>query len=411
MVKYMVIALIAVASSTAAAEKSVETFLRRRLSPIAGCSAQSECLQISGDGLNGGYDTCDADGKRTVCISWNNDGGTCVKDTSDSVSHACPVVDGVLNDDLNVKTENWGSGSQICVTVTGGEVAVFGVKDGSGCSDSGDYTVASGDTGTCSGPLTACQGGNKKECSWSFPTTVCDSSDDDTAGDDDGGGGGGGGQTCFSSEDMVQVENGDMKHFKDVKVGDSILSANRDGEISYSKVLFLPHGENDTPTTFVEIKTESGRMIKMTRRHLLPLCSGELVVAQNLKHGSCLKTVGGDELVTTTTETVINGVYTAIAENEFLVVNGFVASPFASSDGAKHAIFNQTDVDSWCSSNNWLVYESLHHHLGSDIESAPSQDCETMLEMMFSNFKDEPIGWGQNGWGYKGWKNPSSRSQ
>mmetsp|Transcript_16474 Transcript_16474/g.19484 ORF Transcript_16474/g.19484 Transcript_16474/m.19484 type:complete len:417 (-) Transcript_16474:65-1315(-) len=407
--------VISVAAALISAKADDPVFLRRRLAPIDACSEQSGCLSVEGDGDD---DVCDADGKRTVCITWNNIGGSCVKDTSDTISHACPVIDGVLNDAQNVKTEGWNSDNQICVTVSGGEDAVFGVKDGGGCSGAGDYTVASGITGTCSGPLTACTGGNTKECAWTFPTSECSSSkDDDADGGDDEDDGDTGGRTCFSSEDKVQLETGDLILFKNIKIGDSILSANREGEFSYSKVVFLPHGINNVTTTFVEIKTNTDRLIKMTRRHLLPLCNGELIVAQDVKTGSCLRTVDGDELVTTTNEVVVNGVYTAVTNNEFLVVNGFIASPFASPDGAKHGLFNKTDVDSWCSSNNWLVSEHLQHQksnrdINAPVEAThPSQDCEVLLEKLFNVFKDQPIGWGRHGWGYRGWKNPSSRPQ
>ena len=45
---------------------------------------------------------------------------------------------------------------------------------------------------------------------------------------------------------------------------------------------------------------------------------------------SCLRTVDGEELVTSATPARANGLYTAVAASgEFLVVDGIVASPFA----------------------------------------------------------------------------------
>jgi hypothetical protein len=107
-------------------------------------------------------------------------------------------------------------------------------------------------------------------------------------------------------------------------------------------------------------------------------------------------------------EVEINGVYTAVTESEFIVVNGIIASPFASPTAIAHALYNATDAAEWCTSNNWLAYESAQHHLDSN---TPSKDCEELLAEMFENYKDEPIGWGVDGWGYRGWKNPSSRNQ
>jgi hypothetical protein len=156
----------------------------------------------------------------------------------------------------------------------------------------------------------------------------------------------------------------------------------------------------------------------MTRRHLVPLCSGELMVAQELQVGSCLRTVHGNEKVVSTEEVHVDGVYTAVTEQEFLVVNGIVASPFASPSAMAHALYNETDVVDWCSSNNWLAFESRYEMQNPlDVKAMeemkqeePSKYCEFLLKEMYEQYKDEPIGWGVNGFGYKGWKNPSSRS-
>jgi len=240
--------------------------------------------------------------------------------------------------------------------------------------------------------------------------------------------GGGGTRTCFSGHDTVQMEgSGDRVLFKDLSVGDRIRSANRDGVVSYSSVVFLPHGENDIPTTFLEVITESSKKIKMTRGHLIQLCNGDLVSAHELSKDkgtkkkknnmNCIRSVDGDESIKSIRQVHSQGVYTAVTENEFLVVNDIIASPFASSSGLVHAFFNLTDMEDWCSSNNWLVYERLRHpqlinvlreqKQKEDLVS-PSSDCLSMLTDMFEKYKDEPVGWGEDGWGYRGWSNPSS---
>jgi len=227
-------------------------------------------------------------------------------------------------------------------------------------------------------------------------------------------GGGGGGRTCFSSDDKVTLESGKMIPFRSLQIGDSILSANRDGDISYSNVVFLPHGENDQRATFVEIKTKKmKKSLKMTRAHLIPLCSGSLSIAANLKVGSCIRTIDGDDEIMSTNSIKMNGVYTAVTENEFLVVNGIIASPFASSGALVHAFFNITDIEDWCASNDWLAFENAKHAHSTPSSSTtlkePSIDCLTMLNKMFENYKDEPVGWGVDGFGYRRhWSNPAS---
>eukprot|EP01083_Nonionella_stella_P117338 349544_1 len=72
-------------------------------------------------------------------------------------------------------------------------------------------------------------------------------------------------RTCFSGEDTVTLESGEIKPFSELQIGDSVLSSNREGEISYSPVVFLPHGENDKKSKFVKIILENDKEIKMTR--------------------------------------------------------------------------------------------------------------------------------------------------
>jgi len=273
------------------------------------------------------------------------------------------------------------------------------------CSYSG-YCDSS--CGYCAESDDASSGSSSDSSGSSDSTDDAGSSNDDTDDSASTGSSGAGGRTCFSGDDKVQLESGDMKLFRSVQVGDSILSANRDGVTSYSNVVFLPHGENDKRANFVEIHTEGGKTIKMTHAHLLPLCSGALSLAVEIEAGSCVRTIDGDDNVVNVSKIELNGVYTAVTENEFLVVNGIIASPFASSSGLVHAFYNMTDMEDWCESNDWLAFESARHpHVQQMVK--PSEDCLSMLNEMFENFKDEPVGWGAEGFGYRGnWQNPAS---
>lgn len=132
-------------------------------SPIDSCLSQSQCLQVD-------ISSCDSQLKRTVCMSWNPS-SLCAKSddpfTNQTVSHACVASEN--------KTENWEANDVVCTSVTGGENAVFGVKDGSDCSLSDNYPVyGSSALATCSGPHEVCDGHNDKECRWTFPTDVCE---------------------------------------------------------------------------------------------------------------------------------------------------------------------------------------------------------------------------------------------
>ena len=124
----------------------------------------------------------------------------------------------------------------------------------------------------------------------------------------------------------------------DLEVGDSILSADAAGKLSYSEVAVLPHGANSKTASFVKVTTESGKAVKATPTHLLVSCDGSLVEA---KSASCLRTVNGDEAVTSIETFKANGIYTAVTQNnEFIVVDGVVASPFAVAHGLVNAYYN-----------------------------------------------------------------------
>lgn len=104
--------------------------------------------------------------------------------------------------------------------------------------------------------------------------------------------------------------------------------------------VFLPHGANYEIATFVEVILASGKSLKTTHMHLLKTCSGRLQHAQNLHIGDCLKTVDGDDVITSVSMVLAKGLYTAVTTNEFLVVNGIIASPFAVAHGITHAYYN-----------------------------------------------------------------------
>jgi len=146
--------------------------------------------------------------------------------------------------------------------------------------------------------------------------------------------------SCFSGLDTVALEGGVSKPLAEVAVGDRVLTTNADGALSYSPVVFLPHGANAQDSEFVEVTTLGGKRLKATPMHLLRSCSGYLVFAGNLEKGSCLKTIDGDEFVESAVRVIAKGLYTAVTENEFLVVNGVVASPFAVAHEVTHAFYS-----------------------------------------------------------------------
>jgi len=145
---------------------------------------------------------------------------------------------------------------------------------------------------------------------------------------------------CFSGVDTVQLESGETKMLSEVQVGDRVLSADAKGALSYTDVVFLPHAANNKAATFANIATEGGKALKATKTHLVQTCSGDLAYAGALKAGDCLRTVDGDERIASTSVTKAEGIYSVVAQNEFVVVSGIVSSPFAFAHGATNAVYN-----------------------------------------------------------------------
>ena len=133
--------------------------------------------------------------------------------------------------------------------------------------------------------------------------------------------------------ETVTIENGNTKAMVDVQVGDRVLTVNTKGEQVMSEVAYLPHGRNEQRTTFAQVATESGRDLKMTMNHMLPagacaLPTLPLVAADQVAVGDCVQTVDGREQVVSVNKVEGKGVYTVIALEELIVVNGIVATPF-----------------------------------------------------------------------------------
>lgn len=159
-------------------------------------------------------------------------------------------------------------------------------------------------------------------------------------------------------------------------LGDRVLAVNKRGQLVYSDVVYIPHGTNTEYADFVRLVTESGRDVKMTADHLLPAgaCSfagpspfPAAVAASAVSVGDCVFTVAGPERVASVETVGGRGVYTIVAIEELLVVNGVVATPYG---GVNPTLAN--------------VYYNLHRYGSRRGVFFPSPLASSMLTRAFS---------------------------
>jgi Hint module len=118
-----------------------------------------------------------------------------------------------------------------------------------------------------------------------------------------------------------------------------VLAGDAAGRTSYSDVVYVPHRANSDDALFTYITTASGRDIKMTPSHIIlagPCHSSAplpLTYASSVSVGDCVVTVLGEDMVETVQS---KGLYTVVTKEEYVVVNGIIASPFA----ANHMLAN-----------------------------------------------------------------------
>ena len=178
---------------------------------------------------------------------------------------------------------------------------------------------------------------------------------------------------CFAGTELVTVESGETKSLAQVKVGDRVLAVNNKGEQVFSDVVFLPHGANQERTTFTVVTTESGRDLKMTANHILPAgaCATpsalSVIAASQVKVGDCVQTVSGREQVVSVKNVEGKGIYTLIAMEELIVVNGIVATPFG---GVNPTLAN--------------IYYNLHRLAYATFKQTSARWMQDTTEMVWS---------------------------
>ena len=152
---------------------------------------------------------------------------------------------------------------------------------------------------------------------------------------------------CFAGSEMVTLQSGVSKPIADVVVGDRVLAANAQGALRFSDVIAVPHAKNNDRVVFNEISLANGADIRMTGEHLLPVAAScgvdavfTVTAAKDVAVESCVMTVDGQSSVVSNNKVAGSGIYTIVTNEEYVVVNGIVASPFAASHVMGNTFYN-----------------------------------------------------------------------
>ncbi len=152
---------------------------------------------------------------------------------------------------------------------------------------------------------------------------------------------------CFAGSEAVTLESGASKLISEVVVGDRVLASTAQGAFVFSDVIAVPHAKNNDRVMFNEISLANGADIRMTGEHLLPIAAScgvdavfTVTAAKDVAANSCVMTVDGQSAVVSNNKVAGTGIYTIVTNEEYVVVNGVVASPFAVSHAVGNTFYN-----------------------------------------------------------------------
>lgn len=138
--------------------------------------------------------------------------------------------------------------------------------------------------------------------------------------------------------------------------------------IQYEPVWLILHNVHDKDASFIQIRTESGRVLELSPKHLLPVrkCKETAVdahyrFADRVKVGDCLIQVNsGLELdrVASIETVTLTGYYSPLTSTGTIIVNGLVSSCYSSFENQKllHVLFGiiRGFLEVWDGMSVWM---------------------------------------------------------
>lgn len=172
------------------------------------------------------------------------------------------------------------------------------------------------------------------------------------------------GNVCFPGDAKIVMESGKIQNISEIRVGDRVQTPNH----TLGTVIFVPHEYNDDIHDFIELKTRSKQTIRMTENHYVPVLqfhpedftySRAVIPCKDVCIGDrlILEDVGEDD-VTDICIVQAKGVYSFTTDQEFIVVDGVVASSFAYSACSHETMYSLFSLLRW----SYRVWPEFNAH-------------------------------------------------
>lgn len=149
--------------------------------------------------------------------------------------------------------------------------------------------------------------------------------------------------SCFSNNMKIELDSGKKINISDAKIGDKILSYDPiNKKLVYSDIIFIPHKKSFEKDFLIKIITKNNLELVMTKCHYMPIKNKNNIVikkANNLEINDKIITINGEDMISNIKIIEDIGKFTVITNEEFIVVNDIITSPFGSN--ISHNISNK----------------------------------------------------------------------
>jgi len=190
---------------------------------------------------------------------------------------------------------------------------------------------------------------------------------------------------CFSENNMVETEGGELVQLSDLQIGDKVL-VSRD---TYDPVYSFGHRSEDGMGDYLQIHSQDTKTpLELSGDHMVLIEGGSFVPASHLEIGSKLvRSNGNVTSISRIRNVTTRGVYAPFTKSGTIVVNGVVASSYISYQDSENVVIGTITTQV---SFQWIAHKfETIHRLACSVGSR-KLCAETYTEEGVSRWVDVP---------------------